>query len=146
MSYHPFLGSEPKGREDGFGETNPLGPAHFPEDHRPRKREGRDGPLPVTGIPVRADKRYRVLPLDRRHVLRGRALGRILHGELYFLSFLQGAKTLHSDFRLVAENILAAVLWSDKAKTLRIVEPFNLSDHFFPCSCQRQRHAMEHGL
>jgi hypothetical protein len=45
--------------------------------------------------------------------------------ELDFLTFFEGLKTGHIDCGEVREQILAAVIRSDEAKTLGIIEPFN---------------------
>src|SRR6476661_6655020 len=45
--------------------------------------------------------------------------------ELDFLTFFQGLETGHIDCGEVCEQILAAVIRSDEAKTLGIIEPFN---------------------
>jgi hypothetical protein len=45
--------------------------------------------------------------------------------ELYFLTFFEGLETVHVDCREVREQIFAAVIWSDEAETLGIIEPLN---------------------
>jgi hypothetical protein len=45
--------------------------------------------------------------------------------ELDFLTFFEGLKTVHVDCGEVCEQILAAVIRSDEAKTFGIVEPLN---------------------
>jgi hypothetical protein len=45
--------------------------------------------------------------------------------ELNFLTFFEGLKTVHVDCGEVREQIFAAVIWSDEAKTFGIIEPLN---------------------
>jgi hypothetical protein len=45
--------------------------------------------------------------------------------ELNFLTFFEGLKTVHVDCGEVSEQIFAAVIWSDEAKTFGIIEPLN---------------------
>ena len=45
--------------------------------------------------------------------------------ELDFLTFFEGLKTVHVDCGEMREQILAAVIWSDEAKTFGIIEPLN---------------------
>jgi hypothetical protein len=45
--------------------------------------------------------------------------------ELDFLTFFEGLETVHVDCGEVREQILAAVIWSDEAKTFGIIEPLN---------------------
>lgn len=48
--------------------------------------------------------------------------------ELNFLTFFEGLETVHVDCGEVREQVLAAVIWSDEAKTFGIIEPLN-------CTC-----------
>jgi hypothetical protein len=48
--------------------------------------------------------------------------------ELNFLTFFEGLETVHVDCGEVREQIFAAVIWSDEAKTFGIIEPLN-------CTC-----------
>ena len=48
--------------------------------------------------------------------------------ELNFLTFFEGLETVHVDCGEVSEQIFAAVIWSDEAKTFGIIEPLN-------CTC-----------
>ena len=52
--------------------------------------------------------------------------------ELYFLTFFEGLETVHVDRGEVREQIFAAVIWSDEAKTFGIIEPLN-------CTCCHKR-------
>ena len=45
--------------------------------------------------------------------------------ELDFLTFFEGLKTVHIDCGEVCEQILAAVIRGDEAKTFGIIEPLN---------------------
>ena len=45
--------------------------------------------------------------------------------ELNFLTFFEGLETVHVDCGEVSEQIFAAVIWSDEAKTFGIIEPLN---------------------
>lgn len=45
--------------------------------------------------------------------------------ELNFLTFFEGLKTVHVDCGEVSEQIFAAVIRSDEAKTFGIIEPLN---------------------
>lgn len=51
--------------------------------------------------------------------------------EADLLAFLEGLETGHVDRGEVRKQIIAAVVWSDKTKTLCIVEPFNNSGCHF---------------
>jgi hypothetical protein len=44
------------------------------------------------------------------------------------LTFFEGLETVHVDCGEMREQVLAAVIWSDEAKTLGIIEPLN-------CTC-----------
>lgn len=48
--------------------------------------------------------------------------------ELNFLTFFEGLETVHVDCGEVCEQIFAAVIWGDEAKTFGIIEPLN-------CTC-----------
>ena len=69
--------------------------------------------------------------LAPRGVLRARDIGSLLafralrDFELDFLTFFEGLETVHIDCGEVREQILAAVIRSDEAKTFGIIEPFN---------------------
>jgi hypothetical protein len=52
--------------------------------------------------------------------------------ELNFLTFFEGLETVHVDRGEVCEQIFAAVIWSDEAKTFGIIEPLN-------CTCCHKR-------
>jgi hypothetical protein len=43
--------------------------------------------------------------------------------ELNFLTFFEGLETVHVDCGEVSEQIFAAVIWGDEAKTFGIIEP-----------------------
>src|SRR5579872_2796468 len=60
--------------------------------------------------------------LDIRRLLAFRALRNV---EANFLTFFQCLESVHGDGRKVSEQIFAAAIWSDKAKTFGIVKPFN---------------------
>jgi hypothetical protein len=45
--------------------------------------------------------------------------------ELDFLTFFEGLETVHIDCREVCEQVFAAVIRSDEAKSLGIIEPLN---------------------
>src|SRR5512139_1438288 len=62
--------------------------------------------------------------LGSANVLRLQALGPARDFELHLLAFLQGLETFHLNRRMMAEDILAAVILGDETKTLRIIEPF----------------------
>lgn len=64
-------------------------------------------------------------------VLRGLDVGSLLafralrDFELNFLTFFEGLETVHVDRGEVREQIFAAIIWSDEAKTFGIIEPLN---------------------
>jgi hypothetical protein len=60
--------------------------------------------------------------LDVRSLLAFRTLGDF---ERHFLTFFEGLKTVHVDCGKVREQIFAAVVWGDEAKTFGIIEPLN---------------------
>src|SRR5512139_1779389 len=61
--------------------------------------------------------------LGSANVLRLQALGPARNIELDLLAFLQGLEAFHLDRRMMAEDILAAIILGDETKPLRIVEP-----------------------
>lgn len=60
--------------------------------------------------------------LDGRRLL---ALGAHLDLETHLLTFLQGLEALGLNFREVREQIVAAIVRSDEAETLCVIEPLN---------------------
>ena len=52
------------------------------------------------------------------------ALGAFLHFELDVLAFVQAAKSRALDFGVMDEHVALAICTADKAKALRVVEPF----------------------
>src|ERR1700682_2670515 len=76
---------------------------------------------------------------DRPDVLGLQALRALGHLEADLLAFGQASEALGLDGRVVAEDILAAVVLSDKAKTLRIIEPLHRTGcHVLPSLIGRQ--------
>lgn len=45
--------------------------------------------------------------------------------KLHLLAFLQGFETIHLNCREVSEEIFAAIVRSNEAETLGVIEPFN---------------------
>ena len=74
---------------------------------------------------MRVRFRYTSSSLDVGSLLAFRALRDF---ELNFLTFFEGLETVHVDCGEVREQIFAAVIWSDEAKTFGIIEPLN-------CTC-----------
>jgi hypothetical protein len=74
--------------------------------------------------------------LDVGSLFAFRALG---HFKPDFLALLEGLETIHLDCREVSEQILAAIIRSDEAETLGIVEPFdNACRHEMPFKKYRE--------
>jgi hypothetical protein len=56
----------------------------------------------------------------------------LLHIELDGLPFLQAAESLHSDFRLMTEQVLPPVAGRDEPVTLGVIKPFDFAFHDLP--------------
>src|SRR5882762_1286799 len=63
--------------------------------------------------------------LDWLHVLCLEPLGPLRHVEADLLAFRESAKTLRADGRVVAEDVLAAIVLRDEPEALRIIEPLH---------------------
>jgi hypothetical protein len=69
---------------------------------------------------------YRLKNQSRRLDVGGLlALGALCHFKADLLAFFEGLEAVHVDCGKMREQIIAAIIGSDKTKTLRIVKPFN---------------------
>ena len=62
--------------------------------------------------------------------------------ELNFLTFFEGLETVHVDCGEVREQIFAAVIWGDEAKTFGIIEPLNCTCCHKELSNKNQSHEL----
>src|SRR6266446_7724632 len=91
--------------------------------------------LAVPGLRVQAPSAWP--RLDWLHVLCLEPLGPLGHVEADLLTFRESAKTLRADGRVVAKDVLAAIVLRDETETLRIVEPLHCTGcHALPSQSQ----------
>src|SRR6266478_761092 len=93
------------------------------------------GPAPRGPGPSRF--RRRAPGLDWLHVLCLEPFGPLGHVEADLLAFRERAKTFRVDGRMVAKDVLAAIVLRDEPKALRIVEPLHCTGcHALPSQSQ----------